>query len=194
MKIEGQYRIGEAAGAAPRAHLRANGRQWGAAAFWLTIPLFAAATWFLTAVVATMFGADPVLRGWLMVIGAWPGILLGQRVGRLLCAAISRRQIRERLTDRGMSDPFPVAFELTDEALVISQGQLTHVWRWPAVSDLFRVGGFWVFVAQGDPAYLRRNMFLTAEAERAFLAEALNRMPQAARTRSREAMAVAGVA
>ncbi|NEX93823.1 hypothetical protein [Caulobacter sp. 17J65-9] len=180
--VEGELQVGEAAGAAGRVRRRILGPPWALAVFLAVMAVFA----FIGAMVD---------RGAFWSLGVpgftgmgWPlGMALGFVIGFSLYTRLMRAQFRRRLAARGQSGPFKVRLELGPEGLIQRYGEVERRAPWPAVTELFPAGPYWVFVIQGEPWHLPRRFFAGPEAERAFLAEALAHMTADARGRSREA-------
>ena len=59
------------------------------------------------------------------------------------------------------------------------------------VTEMFPSRGYWVLMAQASPLFAPKRLFASADDERRFVAEALSRMSEASRARSKEAVAFA---
>ena len=98
---------------------------------------------------------------------------------------------RKAYQTRGLVSPFPCAFEVTDGGLVIDTGRATMTAAWPAVSDLFVAGPYWIVLTEGTPHFLPKRFFASPAEEKAFLGQVLARMSPEARERSPEAVSAA---
>jgi hypothetical protein len=56
------------------------------------------------------------------------------------------------------------------------------------VSELYRAKGYWIFLVQSEPWFAPDRFFVSDDEKRAFIAEALSHMSEAARARSQEAV------
>lgn len=179
-------RAGEAMAAA-----RVVGRRFGCPPWMLLVMLLAGGVvGFVVCVVGDLAerlfglpkGIAPLLDLALGFAALWYGVLPAYRrwvTGRF----------RKTLSVRGMPADVPVEVEIGPEGVRQNYGDLVYAARWTRVSDLMRAGEYWVFVALGQPIYVPRRFFATPEAERAFLAAALDHMDEASRARSPQATA-----
>jgi len=100
--------------------------------------------------------------------------------------------MRRALAKRGQRYEQALTLRLTPQALVYDLADLTMTANWPCVTDLYRTSKYWVFLVQSSAMVLPRRFFASTEAERAFIAEAMSRMSDAARARSPDAVGVVG--
>jgi hypothetical protein len=100
--------------------------------------------------------------------------------------------MRKALAERGQAYEQSLTLRLTPEALVYDLADLTMTARWPCVTDLYQTRKYWVFLVQSSAMVLPRRFFITPEAERDFIVEAMARMTDAARARSPDAARVVG--
>lgn len=109
----------------------------------------------------------------------------------LICTAASRL-LRHRPQDTpiGSDHAYPRQWSmtLTPESLVSYDGDRRTIAKWSAVDALYRCGDHWAFIIQAQPDFVDARQFEDAAAERAFIAEALSHMSDAARARSRDAV------
>ncbi len=125
------------------------------------------------------------------LLGSLIGAAVGAPVYFRLARWLFRRQFRARLAARGLGMAYPVHIEIGDD-LVQEVGSVTQRAQWSCVTELFRAGGYWVFLAQSCPIVVPRRLFVDADSERDFLGQALTRMSPAARKMSPQATAAAG--
>lgn len=130
---------------------------------------------------------------WQPVVVTLEAAVVGLIVGMLIVRWLKGVTTRKALAARGQSYDHPLTLRLTPEGLVYDLADVMLTARWNCVTDLYRTGKYWVFLFQTSAMVLPRRFFPTPEAERAFIAEALSRMPQAARGRSPDAVKLVGV-
>jgi len=116
------------------------------------------------------------------------GLVLGVFMVHWLAGPAMRRA----LAKRGQRYEQALTLRLTPQALVYDLADLTMTANWPCVTDLYRTSKYWVFLVQSSAMVLPRRFFASTEAERAFIAEAMSRMSDAARARSPDAVGVVG--
>jgi hypothetical protein len=129
---------------------------------------------------------------WLTAALTVEAAIFGLVLGVIIVQVSAGPLMRKALAERGQRYELPLTFRLTPEALVYDLADLTMSASWPCVTDLYRTGKHWVFLVQSSAFVLPRRFFASPEAERTFIAEALSRMPDAARARSADALKVAG--
>ena len=112
---------------------------------------------------------------------------IGLFAGALIVQRLTGPSLRKALAVRGQAYEQEVALRITPEALIYDLADLTMTARWCCVTDLYRTRKYWVFLVQSSAMVLPRRFFATGEAERAFIAEAMSRMTDAARERSADA-------
>ncbi|ADL00164.1 YcxB family protein [Brevundimonas subvibrioides] len=147
----------------------------------------------LALVVCMLLVAIPVGRwisgSWLSAIVTAEFAVVGLVVGLVLARALAGPAMRKALAARGQGHVIDVTFRLTQDALVYDLGDVTMTARWACVTDLFRTRKHWVFLVQSSAIVLPRRFFSTPEVERTFIANAMSRMTEPARARSRDALA-----
>lgn len=144
-------------------------------------------TLFIVAVCVLAF-ATPIgtwFAGWwqpavVTVEAAAVGFIVGMLIVRWLKAVTTRKA----LAARGQSYHLPLTLRLTDEELVYDLADVMLTARWTCVTDLYQTRKYWVFLFQTSAMVLPRRFFATPETEKAFIAEALSKMSDAARVRS----------
>ncbi len=124
---------------------------------------------------------------WLTAILSVEVAMLGLGVGIFIIQRATGPTLRKALAERGQAYEQALTFRLTPEALVYDLDDLTMSARWICVTDLYQTRKYWVFLVQSSAMVLPRRFFPTEEAERAFIAQALSRMTDAARDRSPDA-------
>ena len=125
----------------------------------------------------------------LLVIGAGAicGAFVYQWVGKWMLVA----RFRKRLMDKGAPLNLQLRMEITPDALLYEVGDVQQIAKWSCVSEIFRSHDYWIFLAQSDPYFAPERFFTNEDAERAFVADALAHMNEAAQARSPEAVAFA---
>lgn len=116
--------------------------------------------------------------------------VIGLAVGIFVVQLLAAPSMRKALINRGQSYEQQLTLSLTPEALVYDLVDLTVTARWPCVTDLYQTRKYWVFLVQSSAMVLPRRFFTTPENERAFIANAMSRMTEAARARSSDALKV----
>lgn len=118
--------------------------------------------------------------------------IIGLAVGGLIIQRAIGPTLRKAPAQRGQAYEQALTFRLTDDTLAYDLDDVTMAARWACVTDLYRAPKHWVFLVQSSAMVLPRRFFATAEAERAFIAEALSRMTEPARARSPDATKFVG--
>ncbi|MFI4976116.1 MAG: YcxB family protein [Caulobacterales bacterium] len=90
---------------------------------------------------------------------------------------------------RGVENPTQSRFTVEDAALVVASGPTTTRVEWRGIIEIAPSPTHWIFVGNGIGYCLPKRFFGDKAAERAFIDAALSRMNEAARERSREAVA-----
>jgi hypothetical protein len=148
--------------------------------FWIVMALSAAVGGRVQELICLRLGwpAENTLLGWLcgaaIIVVIWP----------LVQRRLNLWRVRTHFSERGQSTELAVAVDLSAEALAYSAGAVAYRAGWSAVTELFKVKGYWVLVVQGANYWVPRRFFSDPAAERAFVAEALSHMSQAAQKRS----------
>ncbi len=175
--IEGTVRAGEAATSAGAV----RNRQYGPPVY-LAGALLIPVGGCLGGLIETILTSDPKVTG----AGEAIGILVGGLAGLVLMRRLLRAQFVRRLKQKGLAETYSFRLEF-GEQLIHQLGAMTQIFEWSGVTELFRARRYWVIIAQTQPIYVPRRVFVTPAAEAAFLSEVLDRMPTAARLRSRHA-------
>jgi hypothetical protein len=126
---------------------------------------------------------------WVGWFGMFTGAVLYQRI----CKGLTVARFRKRLIQKGSPAELPLRMEIAPENLLYDVGDVKHMAKWSCVSEVFPSHGYWIFLAQASPFFAPKRFFADPDAERAFLKEALAHMSEAARGRSKEAVAFAEV-
>jgi len=108
-------------------------------------------------------------------------------LGALIIRALMGPSMRKALAARGQACEQVLTLRLTDDAIIYDLGDLSMTARWACVTDLYRSPKHWVFLVQSSAMVLPRRFFMTPEAERDFIGEAMAMMSDAARARSPDA-------
>ena len=128
---------------------------------------------------------------WLDAVVAVEATIGGLILGIVLVHLLSGPAMRKAFALRGQGHKLPLTLRLKPDALVYELGAMTTTSPWSSVTDLYQTQKHWVFLVQSSAMVLPRRFFPSPEAERAFIVEALSRMPEAARARSPDATRVA---
>jgi len=185
MQVSGILRVGEAAGVGVRVARKTGGFPLLRGVIAAGPPVLAGfaggvlenLAWRLTGHpdvgdVLTGYVAGVAL-GWL----AWRPIYLRWRVARF----------RKRFAAQGQALELPLSLAIEPDALLYSVGSVEQRARWSAVTELFPVPGYWVFIVQSTPFWAPDRFFPDDAARRAFIAGALAHMTDEARKRSAKA-------
>jgi hypothetical protein len=192
LRVEAEIKVGQAsaAGVAVARRLGTGG--------WLVIlaSMALALVWcwaigYIDPQIERLLSIPDAGRGLFRLVFGLGGVLL---IWPLFARRLLVLRYRRRIADRGHVGPFRTSYEITDEAMVYVIGGITRIVRWSAASEIFRTKGWWVLIAQGEPLYIPPRAFTAQGAERAFIAAMLARMPEAARARSKDAVAFAAEA
>jgi hypothetical protein len=185
-EASGLYKFGEmtaAAGVFQRRLYRGRSR-FGFAGF-LAMALFG--MWAAAALGARQTAGDALGRGGMTMLG-----MFAVAVPVAIAYFIWRRRTIETLwRERGVASPWLMGYVADATGFTIRQpGQETRI-AWDAVTEVAPAPTHWIFLANllGHP--MPRKFFADLEAERAFIAEAVRHLPDAARARSPEAIAFA---
>jgi hypothetical protein len=126
-----------------------------------------------------------------LLIGYFVGVVLGWMAWRPFYRKWMVARGRKRFAERGQDRELPTSIEVEPTGLRYAVGAVETRAQWSAVTDLFHVPGYWVFFVQGASMYVPDRFFPDAEAQRAFIGEALAHMTEASRKRSPDAEAFA---
>lgn len=129
---------------------------------------------------------------WLTGVMGIEAAIAGLLAGAAAVQALSGPTTRKALAARGQAYEQPLTFRLTPDAIAYDLADLTMTARWSCVTDVYATSKYWVFLVQSSAMVLPRRFFSTREAERAFMAEAVSRMSDAARARSPDAVRFVG--
>jgi hypothetical protein len=188
MRTEGVIYIGEAAKWAGRACARLNGYPWNVLGGGIVGGVSVGAGCFFASL-ALEFGAP----GWtylpVMLVVAWPLVVLGVRLIRMVAVGHFRR----KLAERGVDNPLPFSVEVEPDVLIIRAGQTETRASWSVVSEVFPLGAYWVFLIQGSPVFVPKRNFVEIGEERTFVRTVLDRLSEGAVKRSSKAVSFAAV-
>jgi hypothetical protein len=188
MQVTGILSVGEATPVAARVHRRIYGSAMLRGVLAILPPVLISC---LGAVVEHLLWRalghpeQNTLTGYLV------GFLLGCAVWRPLYMKWCVSGYRRRFAERGQSRELPLSLEIEPTVLRYTLGGVEQRAQWSAVTDLIRVPGYWVFIVQADAYFAADRFFANTDAQRAFVAEALSHMTEAARARSADAEAFA---
>jgi len=183
MRIEGEIAVGEAARYAGKACSRLNGHPKPMIAGNAVSAIATIGFVILFSTLQSLFN----LPGWLWM----PALLVAVAAGIAICIRVHRgwsiRIARTAFATRGLVNPVPSSFAISESGFSSTTGRVTLQAPWSAVSDLFRVGPYWVVLLEGYPQYMPRRFFASSADEKAFLSGILAHMSPEAKGRSCEA-------
>lgn len=184
MQIEGGIAVGEASRHAAKASARLNGHPR---------PMLIAnvVSLVVMAVVMTTFYVVKALLGlpgWLFLPVLISSAVLGLITGQRSCRAWAVGFARKALATRGLVDPVPNRFSLSDEGLISVTGRVETRAPWAAVSEVFPVGPYWVALVDAWPLYMPKRFFGSPTDEKAFIGRMLEHMSPEAKARSADAV------
>jgi MFS family permease len=126
------------------------------------------------------------------IILVWLGVAAGFTAYCKFAMRLLVRRHKKRLIEKGMSPECPLSLEIAPDALLYEVGDEKRIAKWSSVSELFMSHHYWIFLVQSAPYFLPTRFFANHNTEAAFIAEALAHMNEAARARSRDAVAFVG--
>jgi hypothetical protein len=178
VRVQGETHIGEAAAYSGRATARLMNAR---------LPLFLTIA-IVGAVIGATVGlseafAEPISTIVVLAV-AIPLIGLALRIWRGFVV----QNFRRNLMRRGMPNPVLTEYEVTPEAFICRSEGMEYRANWNVVTDLFKLGPYWVALAQAIPLVLPSRFFADGAAERAFVAAMLEHMEPSARDRSAQAL------
>jgi hypothetical protein len=189
MRIEGEIAVGEASRFAAKATSRLNGHPMPMIVSNVISGVVGAGVIFAFGIVQQWFD----LPGWLwlpaLIAAIWVGIFAGLRACRVWALGFARKAFAQR----GLVNPVPSRFVVTDDGFAAGTGRATLQAPWEAVSDLFPVGPYWVLLVEGHPQFLPKRFFDTPGEERAFIGAIFGRMSLEAQARSPDAATLAAL-
>lgn len=110
----------------------------------------------------------------------------------LVCARYGRWVVAKSTRERGYRNVVPIRFLVAEDGFhVTAEFSRTHV-SWPGVTEIAPMRKrHWLIILAGSGYVIPRRFFANVEAERAFIRDALGHMSEAARGRSKKAVAFA---
>ncbi|MEJ1937490.1 hypothetical protein WDZ92_45425, partial [Nostoc sp. NIES-2111] len=183
MKVEGDIRIGEGAAYATKATAPITKAPWPLLISMAVSAISTFAALGFSEVLADIGIIPSMLEPLVMIVAGGGAIIFSLRV----CQAVQVRNFRRSLHARGVSDPLWTAFEVTDQGLICRSDAMEYRADWRAVTDLLKVGPYWVALAQAQPLMLPRRFFADSAAETAFVSAVFERLAPEAQARSRDA-------
>lgn len=183
--ITGELEAGEAQAAISAVAARQRGSVFGFYVAMFALMSAGAALGYAIGRMLQTLTTSPLVDPWLTgCVGLWGGWLAYVR----LCRPLIVRRFRNNMSARGLETRFRQTVTLTDEALVLESGGVRSVADWSAVTELFRVRGYWIFLVQMEPWFAPRHFFSSPSDEKAFVGVALSHLPKDALVRSRDAV------
>lgn len=101
------------------------------------------------------------------------------------------RRFRKNMVNRGLDTRWHHTLTLTDSALDLQAGPVRQSAEWSAVTELFKVREYWIFLVQMGPWFAPSRFFSNVDDEKSFVRLALSHMSEDARTRSKDAVTFA---
>jgi hypothetical protein len=187
MQVSGILRVGEAAPVGARVARRTSGVTLLRGVMAALPPLLAGAAGAVLENLAWRFAGHPDVDD--VMIGYVAGVVLGWLAWRPLFLKWSVGRFRKRFSAQGQALDLPLSLVIESDALIYSLGLVEQRARWSAVTELFPVSGYWVFIVQSAPFWAPDRFFSDEAARRAFIGEALAHMSDDARKRSPKAEA-----
>lgn len=194
--VSGLLKIGEA-----QATIQTIAKRQRGSAYVFYLVLFALMIGGMFAGIAVTFAAFFVLDlakiyydwnvGLVSVVVGWVGLILGLILYQRICKRLTVARFRKRLIQKGTPPELPLRMEIAAEDLLYDVGDVKHIAKWSCVSEVFPNHGYWIFLAQSSPYFAPKRFFVDINAERAFVKDALSHMSEAARGRSKDAVAFA---
>lgn len=171
--IEGELEAGEAQSALAAVAQRQRGSPFiyvVALVFFMTIAaaLATAAAWFFTLTRGQFAAIEP----WALIVGGWTGWLAYLAFSRTLLV----RQFRRRSFERNLALRTRQSIQVDDEGLTLRSGSVRRIASWSAVTDVFKVRGYWVILVQMEPWLIPARFFPAITEERVFIAQILDRV------------------
>lgn len=179
MQISGEMKIGETASASWVISRVYGFGLWGMIFVWLAVLVAMLAT----STLASILFPKEVSGALVLPIGvlAWIG-------GMIAMNRIRNARMARALKARGLPRNAPVTFSIDADALEVRGSHGVSAVAWPAVTELLSTRQHWIFVSGGVGYCLPRRLFPAQAGERDFVRSALERMSEAARGRSRQAV------
>lgn len=189
MQVSGAIKVGEAASVAARAARKTGGLPFVRGMVAAGPPVLAGFAGGVLENLAWRLAGRPDISD--IFAGYVAGVVLGWFAWRPIFLKWCVGRFRRRFAARGHALELPMSLVIEPDALVHSVGAVEQRARWSAVTELFPVRGYWVFVVQASTIWAPDRFFPDEPARRAFIAEALAHMSNEARKRSAKAEAYA---
>lgn len=127
--------------------------------------------------------------GWFPVVIA--GIAVITFVAQRTYLSIVTRQWRRGMRARSVPDPLTGAVEIRPDALVWRTAAVELHFLWTAISEVLRLGPYWVVWSEAQSIFIPRRWFGDEQEERQFISGLVGRLGAEARARSQDALAFA---
>jgi hypothetical protein len=180
MRISGQIHVGEAAPWAVRASKPLTGHPWP-----VVLSALAAAGIGLVVcgTMVALYRAGLVPRwGWALALLV--AIFVGVRAAKKVQCGMQVRHFKRALLARGVPNPLDVAIEIEAGWLTTTTNAVVSRAPLRAISDVSRIGPYWVLLIQGSPNFIPQRYFGSADEERAFLSALRDGLTEGAKARS----------
>lgn len=178
--VESEVRFGETDGWIRRAGRHLTGEPWPN--LMATVPLVLAT---LAAIVLASLVKHPAAWVAAVVLG-----IVAFRLRPWLWRRLALKRLKRALAIRDVHHPLPASMTVTDTELQWSLGVFESRCPINAVSDVRRLGPFWVLTIQGATVFLPERSFLSDDHRKTVLAALRNRMKPEAVARSRDLTAL----
>jgi len=184
MRVSGEVRIGEGAAFATRATAPITNAPWP----FLIIVAASALGGFLAVALGVFLGRKGIIPQAFVPLAILIAWVLSFRISIRLSRAFNVRNFRRTLLARGIPDPVATVFEVTADCFICRSEGVEYRAEWRAITDLLRVGPYWVAIAQALPLMVPRRFFADQTAEQLFIGAMVERLGPAARARSGHAL------
>lgn len=181
MKISGQIFIGEAAPWAVRASKPLTGYPW---------PMILSNLLGGVIVLVACGTMGQLEKAGLVPKWGWPVFILVAVVGGTFACIKAQRSMqvdhfKQALLARDVPNPLDVAIEIKDGWLTTTTNAVETRAPLGAITDVSRIGPYWVLLIQGSPNYIPLRFFGSQDVERAFLSALNGGLSEGAQARSR---------
>ncbi|HUO99202.1 MAG TPA: hypothetical protein VMU01_11065 [Rhizomicrobium sp.] len=136
---------------------------------------------------------DKIARGVFKL--AMNGLFVALLIGYLIAwpfakmhTRLRRCYLRTTYQQRGGPMSWTKVVTLTPDGLAFDDSTTIATTKWQYVSELYGIGGYWVFLMPVEPLFLPKRWFSDEASERAFVRKALGYMTEEARARSKKAV------
>jgi len=180
MKISGQLFIGEASAWGAKASQPLSGHPWPMVWSNVVGSLVGIVCIFTAGILQSM-GLAP---GWIWAVGILTGVGGGVWATLRVCRSLVVRHFRKALLARDVQNPLPASMQVADGWLSTNTGVIETRAPLIAVSDISKIGPYWVLIIQGGAHFIPLRTFTSSTEELEFLRAIDDGISSAARRRS----------